>query len=93
MLKLHQISRTPLSLACLALAAPWALAQNAVAPPGAASPVVITGNPLGNAPGAAPASVLAGEALVLRRGSTRATRWTACPACRPRLSAPTPAGP
>lgn len=34
------------------------------------APVVVTGNPLGNADLAAPVSVLAGDALVLRRGST-----------------------
>jgi len=63
------LSRGPFSLVLLALAAQSALAQTA-APPAGAATVVITGNPLGNAPGAAPASVLAGEELVLRRGST-----------------------
>ena len=64
------ISRRPVSLVCLALATPWAWAQTAPAPAGRAPSVVITGNPLGNTPGTAPASVLAGEELVLRRGST-----------------------
>jgi len=63
-------SRKPVSLVCLALASPWAWAQTAPAPAGRTPNVVITGNPLGNTPGAAPTSVLAGEALVLRRSST-----------------------
>lgn len=63
-------SRRPVSLVCLALAAPCAVAQTAPAPGARTAAVVITGNPLGNTPGAAPASVLAGEALVLRRGGT-----------------------
>lgn len=66
-------SRGPISLACLAclaLATPGTWAQTAPAPAGRTPSVVITGNPLGNTPGAAPTSVLAGEELVLRRGST-----------------------
>lgn len=63
-------SRRPLSLVCLALATPCTWAQTAPAPASRAPAVVITGNPLGNTPGAAPTSVLAGEELVLRRGST-----------------------
>ena len=55
-------------LACLASTVPFAVAQTA--PAARAPTVVITGNPLGNTPGAAPTSVLAGEELVLRRGST-----------------------
>jgi iron complex outermembrane recepter protein len=62
--------RGPVSLVCLALASPWAVAQTTPALAERTPNVVITGNPLGNAPGAAPTSVLAGEALVLRRGST-----------------------
>ena len=64
------LSRGPVSLVCLALAAPCALAQSAPPAGGSSPSVVITGNPLGNTPGATPASVLAGEALVLRRGAT-----------------------
>ena len=59
----------PFSLVLLAIAAQSALAQTA-APPVRADTVVITGNPLANAAGASPTSVLAGEELVLRRGST-----------------------
>lgn len=67
------LSRGPINLACLAclaLAPPCTWAQAAPGPAGRTPSVVITGNPLGNTPGAAPTSVLAGEALVLRRGST-----------------------
>jgi len=39
-------------------------------PPTALAPVVVTANPLRNSETAAPVSVLAGDALVLRRGST-----------------------
>ena len=66
----HPINRGPISLVCLALAAPLALAQTAPDPAGRTPAVVITGNPLGNTPGAAPTSVLAGEELVLRRGGS-----------------------
>ena len=66
----HPFKRKPISLVCLALATPCALAQTAPATAGRPPAVVITGNPLGSAPGAAPTSVLAGEELVLRRGST-----------------------
>ena len=75
----HHVSGARLSLVCLALTSPWAGAQTAPTAPTAATAataagptpaVVITGNPLGNSPGAAPTSELAGEELVLRRGST-----------------------
>jgi iron complex outermembrane receptor protein len=63
--------------ACLVLA-PWAHAQQAAAPPAPAAsaptttlqPVVVTGNPLGSGEIAAPVSVLSGEQLMLRRGSS-----------------------
>ena len=59
-------------LACLGLlSAAGAQAQTAPIPaPTPVPTVVITGTPRGSSPGATPATVLAGEALVLRRGST-----------------------
>lgn len=51
-------------------AAAQAQADTARAGTDAASPVVVTGNPLRSASGATPSQVLTGEALVLRRGTT-----------------------
>jgi iron complex outermembrane receptor protein len=69
-------SQAPLAcLALLAAALPPARAQSPAAPAAAATPVaaatvVITGNPLGRDEALQPSSVLAGEALALRRAGT-----------------------
>lgn len=60
--------RRAIALAASLALLPAAFAQTA--PATALKPVVITGNPLGSAEITAPVSVLAGEQLVLRRGSS-----------------------
>ena len=70
MTPIHHVPGARLSLVCLALTSPWAGAQTAPTAAGPTPAVVITGNPLGHTAGTAPTSVLAGEELVLRRGST-----------------------
>ncbi|MFL6664951.1 MAG: TonB-dependent receptor, partial [Rhizobacter sp.] len=55
--------------ACLALAGP-ARAQSTAAASSTLPEVVITGNPLGASDIATPVSVLSGDELLLRRGST-----------------------
>src|SRR5688500_8278522 len=69
--------RRAVALAASLLFSPALFAQNAPAPSAAASApstrlqgVVITGNPLGSTELAAPVSVLSGDELVLRRGSS-----------------------
>jgi iron complex outermembrane recepter protein len=81
-MNLHLLSRAGGPRRVVALAAalalvPAAFAQTAPAPSPSASapattlkPVVITGNPLGSPELTAPVSVLSGDALVLRRGSS-----------------------
>ncbi len=60
------------ALICSSAVTAPALAQTSTSPPAASTlnRVVITGNPLGNADLAAPVSVLEGDALVLKRGSS-----------------------
>ena len=55
--------------AALACAAPVLHAQDSAAP-SATQTIVVTGNPLGRERGATPASVLSGEALLLKRSGT-----------------------
>ena len=59
----------PAWAAALACAAQSVLAQDA-APISTTQTIVVTGNPLGRERGAAPASVLSGEALLLKRAGT-----------------------
>ena len=78
MTSIFRLKRSALSVALGAALAPWspcALAQTAATPtpiptPTQLAPVIVTGNPLRSADLAAPSSVLSGEGLVLRRGST-----------------------
>ena len=68
-----KLSRTAFALAPLFVFASHAVAQTAsstTAPAAKLPPVVVTGNPLGSADVAAPVSVLSGDALTLRRGTT-----------------------
>jgi iron complex outermembrane recepter protein len=59
-------------LAFCALAAAAAAQAQSAPPPSATERVVVTGNPLGSSEVAAPVSLLTGDALVLKRGSTLA---------------------
>lgn len=81
-MNLHFLSRAcgprrAVALAASLAIAPAAFAQTAQAPSAPASapaatlrPVVVTGNPLGNTELTAPVSVLSGDELVLRRGTS-----------------------
>lgn len=69
------LSLSPVALACAALSQP-AAAQSTPAP---VERIVITGNPLGSERTTQPVSVLAGDELVLRRGSTLGDTLDALP--------------
>jgi iron complex outermembrane receptor protein len=72
-MNLHLLSRAVGPRRAVALAASLALVPAAfaqTAPATTLKPVVITGNPLGSAELTAPVSVLSGDELVLRRGSS-----------------------